>query len=391
MRPNVCDTNSPSCRLPYRRFPGRRGNVLPLVVVLLVFIIGMVAFAIDTGYIAVTRTQLQRTADAGAQAGVQRLALIPNQTVPESAVAAEVRLFVDLNDTLTVRNEDIRLLRYDPSKPPGQRLLTTWSRMYPPNAVEVTVRRDRHANGPLNLFFAPVLGQDTAEIRARTVACLLPVKAVRPGVPMIPFAMHKDFYLASTGQAVIGPDGSPILTTDNYHIRPDLSVVSGSDGVKEVSLFSSTKTNPGNFGSIDIGSLSNGTIELERQILYGPTLADFQNPAFKDKVNPDGALYAPFTAMGDPGLSASVKDAFLQIVGKPRIIPLYDAVTGTGNNTQYHIIGFAAVVITAVDMGGSPKRISVQPTGLLTSGVVPDALDGGTSFGVYAPLRIVIP
>src|SRR5687767_12857654 len=35
----------------------RHGNVIPVVVILLVFLVGLVAFAIDTGYVALTRTQ----------------------------------------------------------------------------------------------------------------------------------------------------------------------------------------------------------------------------------------------------------------------------------------------------------------------------------------------
>ena len=47
-------------------------------------------------------------------------------------------------------------------------------------------------------------------------------------------------------------------------------------------------------------------------------------------------------------MSEQVERRLIEILGQPRIVPLYDTVTGTGNNTEYHIVGFAAVVITVV-------------------------------------------
>jgi hypothetical protein len=44
----------------------RRGNVLFLAVALLVVIFGFTAFAVDLGFISVTRGQLQKSADAAA-------------------------------------------------------------------------------------------------------------------------------------------------------------------------------------------------------------------------------------------------------------------------------------------------------------------------------------
>ena len=40
--------------------PARPGSVMSIVAILAVFLVGMAAFAIDTGYVAGTRTRLQR-------------------------------------------------------------------------------------------------------------------------------------------------------------------------------------------------------------------------------------------------------------------------------------------------------------------------------------------
>jgi len=200
--------------------------------------------------------------------------------------------------------------------------------------------------------------------------------------------------------------------------------------VNEVRLFSPTNKLVGNFGSLDIGSESNATGELIRQILYGPTEADFANPEFVFKVNPnDGALYVPFVTGGDTGESASVESAWVAIKGQPRIIPLYgpapgpdgvrgtaddtDLITpgpdgifrtlddfdgkadgqfGTGNTFQYNIIGYAGVVITRVNFNGNSKDIWVQPAFLVSNKVTAAQNDTDAVVeGVYLPPKLVIP
>src|SRR5262245_14992981 len=102
----------------------RPGGVLPLVCIILVFLVGMVAFAIDTGYIAMNRTRLQAAADAGAHAGAYKIATLDGQAVSETAIRDEVKKFVALNEPITVLDSDIRVLRYNPNKAAGSRVST---------------------------------------------------------------------------------------------------------------------------------------------------------------------------------------------------------------------------------------------------------------------------
>ena len=39
---------------------------------------------------------------------------------------------------------------------------------------------------------------------------------------------------------------------------------------------------------------------------------------------------------GDTGISAGVKDELASIIGKPRIIPVFESVSGNGNNAELH-------------------------------------------------------
>src|SRR6516165_9910322 len=51
----------------------RRGAIAPLMAVLILPLLGMLAFSIDVGYIVLVQTDLQNAADAAALAGAERL------------------------------------------------------------------------------------------------------------------------------------------------------------------------------------------------------------------------------------------------------------------------------------------------------------------------------
>ena len=127
-----------------RTRPDRRaGNVLALFAMLLTSLVGMVAFAIDTGYIALYKTRMQRAADAAALAGAQAALVTPGETQDPAKVRAEVRKYINLNmPGLTVRDEDVKLCRYTPYYEPANRLSYSYSVAQPANAVQVTLRRD---------------------------------------------------------------------------------------------------------------------------------------------------------------------------------------------------------------------------------------------------------
>ena len=383
----------------------RPGNVLVLFAVLLTSLIGMVAFAIDTGYIALYKTQMQRAADAAALAGAMKALVPPGEAQDPAAVRAEVRKYIELNmPGLTVRDEDVKLCRYTPYNEPGSRLSYSYSAAQQANAVQVTLHRDDVQNSPLKLFFAPVIGSKSTALATTSTAYCAKGKSVKPGAPLLPYTMQIDYYYAAMGQPRPGGTGGGLLgsllntiknlISDLFTVNPVTLLVSlGPDGINEVELFSDKPNAPGNFGSLDIGSNLNATGELERQILYGPTEADFANPDFVFKVNPaDGALYVPFDGGGDSGMSTSVKTSFEAIRGQPRIIPLFDTRVGSGDTTVYHIAGYAGVVITKVDFSGNPKKIWVQPAFIVSNKVTPATSDTGTySEGVYLPPKLVIP
>lgn len=440
----------------------RSGNVLAIVSVLLVFMLGMVAFTVDIGQVASTRTQLQRTADAAALAGASLLAHAPGGSVSPDDVRAEVRSYAALNGGITVLDSDIVLFRYDPTATAGSQISTDLSDIEP-NAVQVTVRRDATANQPLSLFFAPSIGVATADVHATATAFLEQAYGLTGGnSALIPFTVPRENYLQAIGEESQSEDSTddsdttddktkkgggkktahavpqidpnqllrelillapptsngggnsgggnsgggnqnslPVIQ-DQLSIAANGSIQSVPDGINELLLYSSDSTAPGNYGSIDLGSLSNGTPDLNSQLLNGPTAADLQlmDSIQTDLGSPDvvvdGAIYAPFTTTGDPGISGGIENTFQSIVGMKRIIPLHDGtVSESGNNAEYNIIEFAAVTIMQINLRGNPKTIWVQPTGLVSSkarGSRGNLPEGAVPIrGVFTTPRLIVP
>ncbi len=65
----------------YRVSRSRRGAIAALAAVLMVVVIGMVAFAVDIGYLCVVQTQAQAAADAAAMAGAMSLTGSASSTI----------------------------------------------------------------------------------------------------------------------------------------------------------------------------------------------------------------------------------------------------------------------------------------------------------------------
>ena len=60
----------------------QHGAVLVFVAFLLIVLLGIAALAVDIGYVAITRNQLQNAADAGALAGAGKLGSIYDAQTP---------------------------------------------------------------------------------------------------------------------------------------------------------------------------------------------------------------------------------------------------------------------------------------------------------------------
>jgi len=370
----------------------RRGNIVVLSAFMMIVMFGVMGFAIDLGYFNVSRTQLQRAADASAIAAVWELidndapAGYANSSQTETnarGIAAEYAAYNSvLNRIANLAEEDIQVgYLADPSDPSAE---MDTSGLMPHNAVRVVVRRTAEQNGDVPLFFAPLLGIDSLSTMTEATAALINnFRGFRsPGngsnLGMLPFALDID-----TWNDLLAGNGPDDWTWDAEYNE----IVEGSDGILEVNLYPQGTGSPGNRGTVDIGSSNNSTADIARQITDGVTPEDLEFHGGSLQLDENGELQLN----ADTGISAGVKDELDAIKGKPRVIPIFSQVSGNGNNAQYVIVQFIGVRIMDVKLTGqmSSKRVIVQPANIVASGGIPSTETEPTSFFVYSPAWLV--
>jgi hypothetical protein len=144
----------------------RRGVTLFLFLAFLVVTIGLVAFAVDVGFIMLTRTQLQVAADAAAMAAAAKMGASPEDAV---AVAKQYAGYhMAGGKPVELQDADVEFGTWDAVK----RTFTPGTAAG--NAVRVTARRDHSAGGQAPLFFARIFNQGSFASQASAVAMANP-------------------------------------------------------------------------------------------------------------------------------------------------------------------------------------------------------------------------
>jgi len=372
----------------YRRNKQRTGSVLVLTTVMMMVMFGILAFAVDLGYIHVVRSEMQTTADATALAAAWELIdedCLTGQVYPPYTIAycREVAdQFASLNPVAgappQLAEDDVRIGYL--SEPNTQMCFDDPSRF---NAVQVSIRRDGSQNGPVSLFFARVLGINTFTGQAQATAMFLnnfggfTMPSDGENLQLLPFALDQDTW----NDLLAG--NAP----DDWTWNGESGLISsGSDGVLEVNLFPQGTGSPGNRGTVDIGSNNNSTNDIARQILHGISEEDLSYHGGSLQFDENGELLLN----GDTGISAGVKDELASIKGEPRIIPIFSQVSGNGNNAYYTIVQFAGIRIMDVELTGqmSRKRVIVQPAMVEVTGGIPNTGDP-TSYFLHSPVWLV--
>ena len=397
-------TRSSSSRHSVRKLANpRHGTVVVLTALLLVFILGLAALAVDVGYLHMGRTQLQTAADSGALAGASSLIdgtvfdgtpSAPNSNFGSSAARSSAVSYAQSNrvcdafpavspNNTNDPNGDV-VLGYlsDPSNR-SQKLDTSNPALF--NACQVTVQRTASENGLVKTFFGRVLGYNGVPELARATAVVSSSVSgfqatAESGNPMVlPFAMEQtkwEIFMANDGRCGC-TDGLKFQQSNH-------GIYSGTDGLREMRLYPLSNGASGNFGTVDIGGANNSTADLERQILHGISAADMQALGKPLKLGLDGTM----TLNGDTGISAAVKDELLAIRGQPRAIPLYSKVTGNGNNATYTIVGFVGVRVMDVNLTGTPKYVKVQPAGVMDRTAIISTVPNQSQF-IFSDPRLV--
>jgi Flp pilus assembly protein TadG len=150
---------------PRRGDQSRRGVITVLSAFLMILMLGMVAFAVDVGYMMVEQTQLQLAADSAAMAAGA------NMSSTQSTMTAAAQQYGTYNTaggkTVSIASSDVQYGTWDSTA----RTFTNSGSLS--NAVKVTARRDNSTGGNTT-FFGRVLGLASFSIPVSAVAVANP-------------------------------------------------------------------------------------------------------------------------------------------------------------------------------------------------------------------------
>jgi Flp pilus assembly protein TadG len=388
---------------------------------------GMLAFSIDLGWIALVKTDLQTAADAAALAGAEQLQqlyvqyTLPGQT-SQSAIlntattntgtlscpmyAAEKIAQSNKagNVYIAVRDQDVSFGFMDANG--------TYHSDYSnynggfPNSITVITRRDNIDNNPVSLFFAPIFGMSSkqlyatasATIYAQDVNNLQVYTWLRTGqsigAHILPVALDVNIWNTFYTSKGKSPDGQIHLASNSY---PELFIYPNGPWALDPT------GNGGSFGLVDVGPPAKNVPAFRNWIDDGQTPNDINyliNNGLVPVSMPNGP-YSPQPWKAGPGLKSTLQTNFANQMWQPNMIPLfipqsapsgwmalstgnYQAGNGNGQNNTYAIVGFVGVMISQADGSGSNMNISIQPSAVVDpTANMPSPKPVGTSFSQF--------
>jgi Flp pilus assembly protein TadG len=217
-----------SCSTPIVRV--RRGVVNIWACMVLLALVALLGLAMDTGWSALTLSQLQASSDAAALGGAlkvlsdQSLARTKAQAVGQANLAANAPVNLNLN-TGNVATGDIVLGTYN----------TTTNVFTPttisPNAVKV------HATQTASLAFGPIFGRSSVTLRTDSIAIARNAGAAAVIVlnPFAPCALdlggNSGLFVTNGGIQVNSSNGTAVCNNGHPVIAaPEMNVVGGVEG-----------------------------------------------------------------------------------------------------------------------------------------------------------------
>ena len=368
---------------PFRSVPRRRGAIAPMTAVMSAFILGMVAFAVDTSWIVLAQSELQNAADAAALAASNELmdgyVLYhgPNQDSAEKTkivaattktATATAKEYAGYNGAggvhkLALLDADVEYGVVDSAG--AYKALASAGGF--PNTVKVTLRRDSSANTPLGLFFAPVIGTKNISLRATASATIYVGKIdgfdSSTGLPvgMLPMTYDVNAWKAflKTGK---DPDGS--LRTDK-------------DGNPILRVYPSVK-DTGNFGQLTLDDAHAGASEVRDWIRNGMSPADVKALQSTDLIPLSKRTKDAWDWLGNTGFKSTNVMDVNDRTGISFLLPLfkpaesngnnYEAGVGNGSHYNYNIVEFVSVQI--VSPRGENREVVVRPAAYIDPSAV---------------------
>lgn len=394
-----------ACIYPSAR--DRAGNITVLSALMTVVFMGMVAFAVDLGYLSNGKAELQRTADAAALAAAADLVYNGQPGTPVNLTSGIANSRIDAaayasfnpvcsSSPIVDPSGDVVVGYMADPRQPGSTMTFDTPNLF--NAVQVTVNRNSAENGLVPYFFARIFGMTGQSASASATAALIsnvggfqiPSGSTGYRLPILPFSEDSLTYGYLMSGSYDASTGASVGLTDNWAWSQSAGkVVPGQDGILEFNLFPQGTGAPGNRGTVNIGATDNSTSTVVDQILNGISATDLSYyPGGELALNSSGVLVLP----GNPGISAGFESALASIIGQTRLIPIFSKVVRNGNNAEFTIVQWCGIRVLAVNLTGSmsTKYLTVQPAKcFVRQGVVPNTSGTPSSYAVYSPVWLV--
>lgn len=329
------------------------GAVAVIAAVLVVVLVGMAAFVADFGLAYSSKRQLQNAADGAALAAAKQLYDVADPGRSCAVVLASARANAR---SVAVAYEDL-------NAPRGSALKTGaapagWVgdagvafRCNPAGNAEVMV-----SNTNLSpTLFGGVFGATGYQLAQTATAAMGPPNSL---VGLRPFAVCAQIKDALLAQDALTPGAAQLITLNK--------VFNASSPTGAAPCGSA----PGNWGTLDFNGGSNQPADI--------TL--WTDVGYNAPVDLGSDLVITFP--GDPGFPAAnsgqcttadgcrhtvkLDGALDDILGRPSVLPIFDVVTGSGQNATYQVVGFLGVVVCGWKVGKA-------------SGTTPDPTFGGAA------------
>jgi Putative Flp pilus-assembly TadE/G-like len=289
------------------------GQTFVLTVFMLTALLGLAALVVDLGSWFRAHRELQATADAAALAGAQEL---PGST--GNANAFTVQYAHKNTQGLTAVNVSFS------------------------SGLETNDTIHVHVTKPAPGFFSKVFGIDSVDEGAKAVARVGGMSSAKYVAPIVVRDTHP--MLTSCGGPCLGP------------------------GYQTTIPVSDTGA-PGAFSMLNLAGGGAGTSGADE-------LASWITDGYPDEL-PIGGYYS---APGVKFNANQIQEGLGIRMNSPTpvmLFPVYDTLSGTGSNAEYHIIGWAPFYITGYEAHGNDGSITGYFTDIIWYGTLATTSGGG--------------
>lgn len=339
-----------------RLWRGQGGAVAALAAFMLTALVGFTGAAVDLGMIYSTKGELQNAADAAALAGAATMISVSEsgemsvQPVTAVLTAQQVSLANQAQGvSLALRNEDALIGYWDTATDAFDPGLTGSSDPNDITGFQATVRRDALANGPVETFFAGLVGLGSVGLQATSTAFLGWSGLAEPTAVDLPLAIHASA-LTNAGS----PDCGAELLFSNEN--------------SETAEWTSFFTWPTN--DVTVRDYVNGALQSP-ELKVGDSINVINGNLSTATMN---ALAARFQAQGSDTNGDGTADYWEVLV--PVVEP-------GGSSTASSVVGFAHLVLTEADAGKA--RFYLQCDRALVG-----STSGGGNYGTRATVPSLI-